>query len=124
VSRNGRPWRATAEDKPLERVQEAFAAAGIDLRETGAGRWRGGCPACGKDDRCTVNEDLNDRVWLDCWSADCTYVDILGALGLTAADLRGAQEDDGARARRRRSHTAGSVRGARQARGTRRAAGP
>jgi DNA polymerase I-like protein with 3'-5' exonuclease and polymerase domains len=69
-------------------VLESLAGAGIDMRETGAGRWRGGCPSCGSDDRLTINTDLAGNVWLKCWSATCQQQDILNALGLTWRDLK------------------------------------
>ena len=80
----------------LELVLERLAGAGIDMRETGAGRWRGGCPACGKDDRLTVQTDLNGNVWAQCWSATCEPADILNALNLTWQQLTAPGEADAA----------------------------
>jgi hypothetical protein len=75
-------------DLALERV----AAAGVDLREIGAGRWRGDCVGCGGSDRMTVRIDLAGGVWIDCWSAACGQEDRLRALNLTIDDLRSTQE--------------------------------
>jgi hypothetical protein len=72
----------------LELVLERVAAAGVDLRENGADRWRGDCVGCGGDDRMTVRLDLNGNVWIDCYGATCGEQDRLKALNLTGAQLR------------------------------------
>jgi hypothetical protein len=72
----------------LDLVLERAAAAGVDLREAGSGRWRGDCVACGGSDRMVVRSDLNGGMWVNCWSASCSQEDRLQALNLGIEDLR------------------------------------
>ncbi len=78
--------------RELDLVLERVAAAGVDLRETGSGHFRGDCVGCGGSDRMTVRVDLNGGVWIDCWGATCSHEDRLRALNLTVKDLRHKQE--------------------------------
>ena len=76
----------------LDLLLEHLAAVGIDMRQTGAERWRGSCPACGQDDRLTVGVGLDGGAWVKCWGATCEPQTILDVLNLVWADLRPAQE--------------------------------
>jgi hypothetical protein len=75
-----------------ELMLERLAGAGIDMRQNGAERWRGACPACGQDDRLTVGVGLDGGAWVKCWSATCEPQAILDVLDLTWSDLRPAPE--------------------------------
>jgi hypothetical protein len=67
----------------IDLLLELAAGAGIQLRETGAERWRGDCASCGGSDRMVFGaEDLNGKPWVKCWGR-CTRDDIARALGTT-----------------------------------------
>lgn len=59
----------------------------VNVKQTGPGRWLAKCPA--HDDRkpsLSIRETSDGTILLKCW-AGCGAADVVGALGLTLADL-------------------------------------
>jgi hypothetical protein len=80
--------------KGAELLLERLTAVGISMRETGAERWRGDCPACAGADRLVINVDLRGRVWIKCWTAACGPSAVLEVLGLRWADVNPPSEPE------------------------------